>query len=100
MGWGRPAGAAAGQEVVGKVHLVANPGCYAITAILGLVPLLRAGVARPDMPVGIHAVNGTTGAGNTPKKAVMHAETSGALPSYSLAGHTGTVPSSKRSSRC
>jgi N-acetyl-gamma-glutamyl-phosphate reductase common form len=70
-----------------KAKLVANPGCYAITAILALVPLLRAGVARLDMPVGIHAVNGTTGAGNTPKKAIMHAEMSGAMLSYSLAGH-------------
>lgn len=72
---------------IAEARVIANPGCYAITAILGLVPLLRAGMARPDMPVGIHAVNGTTGAGSTPKKAIMHAEMSGAMLSYSLAGH-------------
>ncbi|GAA1329953.1 N-acetyl-gamma-glutamyl-phosphate reductase [Saccharothrix algeriensis] len=75
------------REEIAAARLVANPGCYAITAILALAPLLRADLARPGAPVGIHAVNGTTGAGNTPKKAIMHAEVSGAMLSYSLEGH-------------
>ncbi len=75
------------RDEIAVARLVANPGCYANTAILALAPLLRAGLARPDVPIGIHAVNGTTGAGTTPKKAIMHAEVSGAMLSYSLEGH-------------
>jgi N-acetyl-gamma-glutamyl-phosphate reductase common form len=70
---------------IATARLVANPGCYANTAILALAPLLRAGLSL-DVPIGIHAVNGTTGAGNTPKKAIMHAEVSGAMLSYSVEG--------------
>jgi N-acetyl-gamma-glutamyl-phosphate reductase len=72
---------------VAKARLVANPGCYAITAILGLAPLLHAGLTRPDTPIGIHAVNGSSGAGSTPKRAIMHAEMSGAMLAYNLDGH-------------
>ncbi|MDX8050897.1 N-acetyl-gamma-glutamyl-phosphate reductase [Lentzea sp. BCCO 10_0798] len=75
------------RDEIATARLIANPGCYANTAILALAPLLRAGLARPDVPIGIHAVNGTTGAGNTPKKAIMHAEVAGAMLSYSLEGH-------------
>ncbi|MFC5827770.1 N-acetyl-gamma-glutamyl-phosphate reductase [Nonomuraea insulae] len=68
-------------------RLVANPGCYAITAILGLAPLLAGGHLAPDGLVSIHAVNGTTGAGSSPKQAVMHAEMTGSMLSYNLEGH-------------
>jgi len=75
------------RDEVAKARIVANPGCYAITAILGLAPLLRAGLLDTAWPVAIHAVNGTTGAGTTPKKAVMHARMAGSMLAYSLEGH-------------
>jgi N-acetyl-gamma-glutamyl-phosphate reductase common form len=75
------------REHIAKTNLVANPGCYAITAILALAPLLTSGHARLDVPVAVHAVNGTTGAGTTPKKALMHAEVAGSMLAYGLDGH-------------
>lgn len=75
------------REQIAAARLVANPGCYVITAILALTPLLRAGYADLDVPVHISAVNGTTGAGNKPVKAVMHAEAADTLLPYSMEGH-------------
>ncbi|MFJ8859848.1 N-acetyl-gamma-glutamyl-phosphate reductase [Streptomyces sp. NPDC102451] len=75
------------RDRVRTARLVANPGCYAITALLGLAPLLGTGLARPDTPLHIAAVNGTTGAGVTPRTAIQHAEVVGSLLPYNLAGH-------------
>ncbi|MFI6648803.1 N-acetyl-gamma-glutamyl-phosphate reductase [Streptomyces sp. NPDC050529] len=75
------------RENIAKARLVANPGCYVITAILALTPLLRAAWANLDVPVHISAVNGTTGAGNKPKRSIMHAEVLNSMLPYSMEGH-------------
>jgi N-acetyl-gamma-glutamyl-phosphate reductase common form len=75
------------RDDVAKARIVANPGCYAITGILGLAPLLTTGLLDSRQAISIHAVNGTSGAGNSPKKAIMHAQMDGAMLSYSLEGH-------------
>lgn len=75
------------RDRVRTARLVANPGCYAITALLGLAPLLRTGLALPDAPLHLSAVNGTTGAGTTPRGEILHAEVVGSLLPYNLAGH-------------
>ena len=75
------------RDRIAKTHLVANPGCYAITAILALTPLLTSGHVRDDALLSVYAVNGTTGAGATPKKALMHAEVVGSMLTYGLEGH-------------
>jgi N-acetyl-gamma-glutamyl-phosphate reductase common form len=75
------------RDAIATARLVANPGCYVITAILALVPLLQAGWADLNTAVHISAVNGTTGAGNKPQRALMHAESTGSMLPYSLEGH-------------
>ncbi|MCC8250101.1 N-acetyl-gamma-glutamyl-phosphate reductase [Saccharothrix luteola] len=75
------------REEIANARLIANPGCYAITAVLALTPLLRTGWWRRDAPVSVHAVNGSTGAGSEPKTAVMHAEMTASMLSYQLSGH-------------
>jgi N-acetyl-gamma-glutamyl-phosphate reductase len=75
------------RQGVAGARLVANPGCYAITALLALAPLLREELLDPRAPVSVHAVNGTTGAGSTPKTDLMHARVSGSMLAYSLEGH-------------
>jgi N-acetyl-gamma-glutamyl-phosphate reductase len=73
------------RKQLSQARLVANPGCYAITAILALAPLLT--LSGTGDRVSVHAVNGTTGAGTTPKRALMHAEVAGSMLAYSLDGH-------------
>lgn len=75
------------RDRIAQARLVANPGCYVITAVLALTPVLRSGWADLDRPVHIAAVNGTTGAGSTPVRAVMHAEALNSMLPYSLDGH-------------
>jgi N-acetyl-gamma-glutamyl-phosphate reductase common form len=75
------------RDEVARARLVANPGCYAITAELALAPLLREGLLDPQAPISIHAVNGTTGAGSTPKADLMHARVTASMLAYSLEGH-------------
>ncbi|MEW1724330.1 N-acetyl-gamma-glutamyl-phosphate reductase [Streptomyces sp. NPDC093109] len=75
------------RERIARTRLVANPGCYVITALLALTPVLRSGWADLEHPVHITAVNGTTGAGAKPVRAVMHAEALNSMLPYSLDGH-------------
>lgn len=73
-----------------NARLVANPGCYVITALLALAPLLREGYAMIEEPIAISALNGTSGAGSSPKREVMHASAANDVLAYSLEGHRHT----------
>ncbi len=46
-------------------RLVANPGCYPTSVILGLAPLLRAGLIDPGT-IHVNSVSGISGAGRGP----------------------------------
>lgn len=65
--------------------LVAVPGCYPTGALLGLVPLARAGLVRE--PVFIDAKSGTTGAGRSAKTEQLFAEVNENFRPYGLDGH-------------
>ena len=56
------------------VDVVATPGCYPTTALLGLYPLLRHKALSADAPVIIDAKSGVTGAGRKPSLATHFAE--------------------------
>lgn len=75
------------RDLLPTARLVANPGCYVITALLGLQPLLSSGLADLGAPLHISAVNGTTGAGVKPRTELLHAEADGSMLPYSLQGH-------------
>lgn len=51
------------RAVLASSTRIANPGCYPQTVVLGLRPLVQAGVLRPDAPVAVHALSGYTGGG-------------------------------------
>ncbi|MCE2490899.1 MAG: N-acetyl-gamma-glutamyl-phosphate reductase [Anaerolineae bacterium] len=46
--------------------LVAVPGCYPTTTLLGLYPLLLAKALAPGLPIVVDAKSGASGAGRTP----------------------------------
>jgi N-acetyl-gamma-glutamyl-phosphate reductase len=48
----------------------AQPGCFATSMLLGIVPLLAAGIVEPRFQVS--AVTGSTGAGRTPRDTTHH----------------------------
>src|SRR2546425_10223238 len=65
--------------------LVANPGCYATAAILGLIPAIAMGIIGPD--VIIDAKSGVSGAGRSPTPGTHYAEANEDVSAYNLSGH-------------
>src|SRR6476661_4892872 len=63
--------------------LIANPGCYPTSVLLGLAPLLRAG-ALADPLVIVDAKSGVSGAGRAPKQNTHFVEVSESLAPYSI----------------
>lgn len=52
------------QRISGSTR-ISNPGCYAITSVAILNPLLRAGVVPADWPISIHGLSGYSGGGKS-----------------------------------
>lgn len=69
------------RDRVKGARLVSNPGCYATSALLPLVPLLRLGLAEPD-DVLIDAKSGATGAGRTLREDLLFCEVDGDFSAY------------------
>ena len=63
-------------------RLVANPGCYATSALLPLVPLLRDGLVESE-DVVIDAKSGATGAGRSLREDLLFCEVDEDLKAYS-----------------
>jgi N-acetyl-gamma-glutamyl-phosphate reductase len=77
-----------GDEIA-TAHLVANPGCYPQTAILGLAPL----VAGKHIDLGsiiIDSKSGVSGAGRTPKLHTHFPECNESVAAYSVGKHRHT----------
>jgi N-acetyl-gamma-glutamyl-phosphate reductase len=70
-------------------QLVANPGCYPQTAILGLAPLL-AGKAIEPRGIIVDAKSGVSGAGRTPKLTTHFPECNESVSAYSVGNHRHT----------
>lgn len=76
------------QEIV-NARLVANPGCFPTTAILGLSPLLSAG--KIDVAeVIVDSKSGVSGAGRTPKLTTLYPECNESVSAYNVGRHRHT----------
>ncbi len=69
--------------------LVANPGCYPQTAILGLAPLLAGGLVEPTGLI-VNSLSGVSGAGRTPKLTTHFPECNESISAYSVGRHRHT----------
>ncbi len=54
-------------EQIKTAKLIANPGCYPTSVILGVAPLLKAGVVKAGA-IFVDSYSGLSGAGKTPKR--------------------------------
>lgn len=70
---------------VAQARRVANPGCYPTGVILGLAPLLAAGLVEPH-DVVVVAASGTTGAGRKPTDSLLASTVMGQLSTYKVGG--------------
>ena len=73
------------REQVVASRRIANPGCYPTGVILGLAPLLAAGLVEPA-DVVVVAASGTTGAGRKPSDALLASTVMGQLSTYKAGG--------------
>lgn len=71
-------------------HLVANPGCYATSVILGLRPLAEAGWVAIDRGVVCDCKSGASGAGKEPRPDLHFVELNGNCRAYGLFEHRHT----------
>ncbi|GAB4508588.1 MAG: N-acetyl-gamma-glutamyl-phosphate reductase [Anaerolineae bacterium] len=69
-------------SIIGSA-VVAVPGCYPTTTLLGLYPLLRMKALAPNVPVIVDAKSGVSGAGREPKPTTHFVEVFGNLAPYS-----------------
>jgi len=70
--------------------LIANPGCYATSVILGLRPLQDAGLLAPDRSVICDCKSGASGAGKDPRRDLHFVEVDGNFRAYNLFTHRHT----------
>jgi N-acetyl-gamma-glutamyl-phosphate reductase len=77
-----------GDEIA-TAHLVANPGCYPQTAILGLAPLV-AGRHVDLRTLIVDSKSGVSGAGRTPKLTTHFPECNESVAAYNVGRHRHT----------
>ena len=77
-----------GDEIAGA-QLVANPGCYPQTGILGLAPLV-AGKLIETRSIIIDSKSGVSGAGRTPKLTTHFPECNESFSAYAVGTHRHT----------
>jgi len=74
------------REKIKRARLIANPGCYPITAILGAAPALKAGLIEADRIV-VDSKSGVSGAGAEPKESTHFPLASESVLAYNARSH-------------
>lgn len=77
-----------GDEIA-KARLVAVPGCYPTSTILGLSPLLKQGLIDTETIV-VDSISGVSGAGRKPDLPTHFSEVNESLKAYGVAKHRHT----------
>lgn len=73
------------RDEIKGADLVANPGCYATSAILAIAPLMKSGLVYSD--VFVDGKSGTSGAGMKPSERLHHPTCGESVIPYSVATH-------------
>lgn len=74
------------RDKIKGAKLVANPGCYPESSILGLAPLLKEGLIETDSVI-IDSKSGVTGAGRSPSLDTHFCEVNEGLKAYKIGEH-------------
>lgn len=71
---------------IARSDLVGNPGCFAVSCILGLAPALKTGLIEPESII-CDAKTGVSGAGKTPNPTFHYPARYDAMNAYKVSGH-------------
>lgn len=74
------------HAAIARATLVANPGCYPTSAILGLLPALTAGLVEPE-GITISAMSGVSGAGRSARVDLSFVEVNENVRAYKVLVH-------------
>lgn len=74
------------RKDISQADLVANPGCFPTTAILGAMPLLKEGLVQTDGIV-VNSVTGISGAGKNPNTVFHYPNMNENLFAYGIGVH-------------
>jgi N-acetyl-gamma-glutamyl-phosphate reductase len=74
------------RKEIAKSSLVGNPGCFAVSCILGLAPALKSDLIEPGSIV-CDAKTGVSGAGKKPSPTFHYPARYDAMNAYKIAGH-------------
>jgi N-acetyl-gamma-glutamyl-phosphate reductase len=77
------------RDRIAPAHLVANPGCFPTPVVLGLAPLLDAGLIGPG-PILVDGKTGISGAGRSGGDAASHVATEESVRPYRFPRHQHT----------
>ena len=77
------------REKIRKADLVANPGCYPTSVILGLAPLLKKGLINLSSVIA-DSKSGVSGAGRSAKVDTLFCEVHNGFKAYGVATHRHT----------
>ncbi|MGA3112275.1 MAG: N-acetyl-gamma-glutamyl-phosphate reductase [Candidatus Bathyarchaeia archaeon] len=78
------------REEIKNAKIIACPGCMATSAILGLAPVVKAGMVEEDKIV-VDLKVGSSGGGSKPTVSSHHPERFGGVRPYQVAGHRHTA---------
>jgi N-acetyl-gamma-glutamyl-phosphate reductase len=74
------------RSKIARSDLVGNPGCFAVSCILGAAPALFSELIDPDSLI-FDAKTGVSGAGKNPKPAFHYPARYDAMNAYKISGH-------------
>ena len=74
------------RDLIKEARLIANPGCYPTSVILGCAPLLKAGLIDPGLLIA-DSKSGVSGAGRGAQTHLLSAEVDGNFMAYGVSGH-------------
>lgn len=77
------------RDAIREARLIANPGCYPQTAILGLAPLAAQGLIDLQTII-VDSKSGVSGAGRSPKLTTHFPECNESVSAYSVGKHRHT----------
>ena len=78
------------RDKIQDANLVACPGCLALSGILELVPIAKAGLIEKEKII-VDSKIGSSGSGESPSPSTHHPERSGVVRPYMPAGHRHTA---------
>ncbi|MGD8389199.1 MAG: N-acetyl-gamma-glutamyl-phosphate reductase [Desulfobacteraceae bacterium] len=74
------------RDEIARSSVVGNPGCFAVSCILGLAPAVREGIVDPDT-ILCDAKTGVSGAGKNPSPTFHYPARYEAMNVYKVSGH-------------